>query len=149
MALHHTAGLRPEDPAEAEAEMRFLQDFHQRGRGWNDIGYHFVIDGAGRVYEGRPETAVGAHARGANEGNLGLSLMGRYAPDGHRLGEGQWDAIVALGRRLRRAHRIEAEALRGHRDYSATDCPGDLYPHLPALRSAIGAEEPALWLGGR
>lgn len=60
--------------------MRQMQSFHQRGHGWTDIGYHFVIFPSGRVYEGRPANTVGAHAL---NGNLmpGISFAGNYERD--------------------------------------------------------------------
>src|SRR5206468_2171048 len=63
-------------------EVRGIQAFHQGPeRGWADIGYHFVIDGAGRVFEGRHADVLGAHAGGANMDNIGIAMMGDYNRD--------------------------------------------------------------------
>ena len=63
-----------------KAAMRQMQGFHQNTRGWTDLGYHYVIFPSGRVYEGRPEETVGAHAL---NGNLmpGISFAGNYEKD--------------------------------------------------------------------
>ena len=60
------------------AEMRFIQDFHQNGRGWTDIGYHYCVDDAGRIYEGVPRDFRGTHVGGANTGNIGISMFGNF-----------------------------------------------------------------------
>lgn len=136
---HHTAGRLPDGLEESLAEMRFLQDFHQNGRGWNDIGYHFIIDGEGRVFQGRPIDAQGAHVLSANEGNVGISLMGSYhAPYWHQVTPAQLEAIKRLGAWLRDTLGVSPESYRGHRDYRGTTCPGDAaYKHLPGIREAL------------
>ena len=75
---HHTAGRRTETLEDGLAEMRFIQDFHQNGRGWPDIGYHYCMDDAGRIYEGVPPDFRGTHVGGANTGNIGISLFGNF-----------------------------------------------------------------------
>ena len=81
-AQHHTAGRRVSTQADGIAEMQFIQDFHQNGRGWQDIGYHFCIDDAGRIYEGVPPDFRGTHAGGNNTGNIGISYMGNFHVSG-------------------------------------------------------------------
>ena len=71
LTLHHSAGFSAENLEEGIAQMQAIQIFHQDVRGWSDIGYHFVIDKAGNIYQGRPETVMGAHTSGANTGNIG------------------------------------------------------------------------------
>ena len=66
MTLHHSAGFSAETLEEGIAQMQAIQLFHQDIRGWSDIGYHFVIDKAGNIYQGRPETVIGAHTGGSN-----------------------------------------------------------------------------------
>lgn len=145
ITLHHTSGPRPERWDEVVTEIRFLQDLHQRGRGWNDIGYHFVIDGSGRIFEGRPQTVLGAHTLANNAGNLGVAFMGNFNqdlpfsthPTGHQI-----EAFLRLGRFLMDRYALSTKRLRGHRDYRATSCPGDhLYPRLPWLREELGRNE--------
>ncbi|MGH9164681.1 MAG: peptidoglycan recognition protein family protein, partial [Acidimicrobiales bacterium] len=91
--VHHTVTTNDDpDPA---ATVRAIYTFHTQVRGWNDIGYNFVVDGRGRVYEGRWSRSygadeqptgedlsrrgvVGAHAEGANTGSVGIALLGDF-----------------------------------------------------------------------
>ncbi|MBI4345644.1 MAG: N-acetylmuramoyl-L-alanine amidase [Elusimicrobia bacterium] len=139
---HHTAGKYTSTLQESLAEIRFIQDFHQTGRGWSDVGYHYLVDGAGRIFRGRPIDARGAHVRGFNEGNIGISLLGNYHPPyDDAMTPAQREAVRRLGAWLRDRYGIQPSVLRGHRDYNPrTDCPGDLtYALLPELRRAIEA----------
>ncbi len=76
ITIHHTAG-HSENP---EGQVRGIQRSHF-GRGFSDIGYHFLIDRAGTVYEGRPPTVMGAHVLGANTGKVGISFIGCFDDD--------------------------------------------------------------------
>ena len=148
VTIHHTAGLRTKTLEESLAEVRFIQDFHQNGRGWSDIAYHFLIDAQGNIFEGRPEAVVGSHVRLHNEGNVGIALLGDYhPPKNDQPTPEQAAAVVALGRYLvaRYDVKVGTETVRGHRDYnSATSCPGDIvYALLGELRSRFGEPAPA------
>ncbi|MBI4678849.1 MAG: N-acetylmuramoyl-L-alanine amidase [Elusimicrobia bacterium] len=142
--MHHTAGTKPRTYDEAVQEMRFIQDYHINGRGWIDIGYHFVISPAGHAFQGRPEGAKGAHALGHNTGNLGVSFMGNYhAPIADEPAQESLDAFVSLGRRLSSDYAIPPERLETHRDLGSTDCPGDiLYAKFPELKALIAGQAP-------
>ncbi|MBI5210748.1 MAG: N-acetylmuramoyl-L-alanine amidase [Elusimicrobia bacterium] len=139
MTIHHTAGASAFTLEDARVEMRLIQRYHQAGRGWNDIGYHFVIDGSGRVFQGRPETVVGAHVLNHNTGNVGVSFMGNYHPPVNaQPSAAQLGAFLGLARWLVAAYSIDPRALLGHRDQQATDCPGDnLYARVDELRRAL------------
>ncbi|MBI5623202.1 MAG: N-acetylmuramoyl-L-alanine amidase [Elusimicrobia bacterium] len=142
ITIHHTAGAQPETLDDARSEMRLIQRYHQAGRGWNDIGYHFLIDGAGRIFQGRPENVLGAHVLNHNMGNIGISFMGNYQlPINDQPSPEQLKAVVALVRWLSEAYSIPLANLAGHRDLGKTDCPGDnLYSRLPEIREA--ADQP-------
>ena len=91
LTVHHTAGINDDpDPA---ATVRAIYRFHTIDRGWGDIGYQFLIDGRGTVYEGRQtdtstatppafdangKVVQGAHVANHNSGNIGVSLLGTY-----------------------------------------------------------------------
>src|SRR6185436_14898125 len=65
ITVHHGGDRIPEPPValnEAVKRMQSYQDTHQVRRGWADIGYHYVIDGAGRIWEAREIKWQGAHA---------------------------------------------------------------------------------------
>jgi N-acetylmuramoyl-L-alanine amidase len=55
---------------------RYHMDTPPKGRGWSDIGYHAVIEFDGGLFRGRPDDHQGAHVEGANDGNLGVCLIG-------------------------------------------------------------------------
>ena len=92
MTFHHAAGFTATTREEGLAQVKAIQDLHQNVRGWSDIGYQFVIDRGGRLYQGRPfldastslgelpRLALGAHVGGANTGNIGICLLGCYHP---------------------------------------------------------------------
>src|SRR5205809_4829465 len=65
--VHHTAGTNAYTPAQSAAIVRGIQLYHVKGNGWNDIGYNFLIDRYGTVYEGRgggiDKNVIGAHAQ--------------------------------------------------------------------------------------
>ncbi|KAM9792964.1 N-acetylmuramoyl-L-alanine amidase [Neosynchiropus ocellatus] len=78
--IHHT--YEPSSPclsfASCSSGMRSMQRFHQEYRGWNDIGYSFVVGSDGYIYEGRGWTALGTHTRGRNSVGYGVSFIGNY-----------------------------------------------------------------------
>ena len=142
MTLHHTAGFAATTLAEGLEQVRRIQDFHQNGRGWSDIGYQFLMDQEGRLYQGRPflnesdpfdqgpRLAHGAHAGGANTGNIGISLMGCYhPPEGARCRDEMTfsaiDSLVATFGFMSERYEVPPDNMRGHRDFGSTACPGD------------------------
>lgn len=146
VTLHHSDGRRTLTLAESLDEAKFIQDFHQNGRGWIDIGYHFIVDVSGNIIEGRPEGTLGAHTLANNEGNVGVVLLGTYhTPTNDRATAPQLEALVALGRYLVKRYGIDPSSLKGHRDYRETVCPGDkAYPSVENLRKAFaGGPVPA------
>ena len=155
MTLHHTAGFSAKTLAEGLEQVRRIQQFHQTGRGWSDIGYQFLMDQAGRLYQGRPflndavpfdqgPTLVqGAHVGGANRGNIGVSLMGCYhPPEGtgcqDKMTATAVDSLVAMFGFLSERYDVSPDRMRGHRDFSATACPGENnYQLLPDFRLQV------------
>ncbi len=155
MTLHHTAGFGATTLREGLEQVRRIQDFHQNGRGWNDIGYQFLMDQEGRLYQGRPfinesapwdqgpPLAHGAHVGGANTGNIGVSLMGCYhPPEGGNCRDEMTrpaiDSLVTTFAFLSERYGVSPEQMRGHRDFSQTACPGENnYVQLPSFRMQV------------
>lgn len=155
MTFHHAAGFTATTLEDGKAQVKAIQDFHQNGRGWSDIGYQFVIDRGGNVYQGRPfldnsttleavpELSLGAHVGGANTGNIGICLLGCYhPPEGSscvdQITTEALDSYITMFAYLGEAYNIpvNSETLKGHRDFSATSCPGDNnYALLPSIRT--------------
>jgi hypothetical protein len=135
VTVHHTDGPRTTTMAESIAAVRSIQHYHRnvsdRRKGlWDDIGYHFIIDGAGRVFEGRHAEVVGSHARNFNTGNVGISLMGNF--DRMQLEDAQRESLVRLVTFLSIRYRRDPSAvgfIEPHEHYAelggrGTDCPG-------------------------
>jgi hypothetical protein len=136
ISVHHTEAFQAFSQTDAAQEMRVIQNFHQKGRGWIDIAYHFVIDGSGRIWEGRPVGVVGAHVKNKNDGNIGISLMGDFhAPKNNQPSMAQIQSLVTLLKYLTAKYQIPVSRIKGHRDQEDTSCPGDiLYARLDDIR---------------
>jgi hypothetical protein len=144
--LHHTQAHYPKTFDDAVIEMQFIQDFHQNGRGWNDIAYHFLIDPAGNVFEGRPVNVIGSHVKDRNTGNVGISIMGNYhAPAHDKFTQLTQDSFVAVARYVKDTYEIKVSSFYAHRELGNTDCPGDdLYAKMTLLRGLIYAPQQPL-----
>ena len=159
--VHHTAGENGYSRSEAAAIVKGIQLFHVQGNGWNDIGYNFLVDRFGTIYEGRfggaDRNVVGAHAMGFNTGSVGIALLGTYE-DAAPSAAAQ-DAIARLvAWRLDLAHvdptafltfisggsdryasgiPVLLNGVSGHRDTGFTACPGDvLYGRLGTIAAS-------------
>src|SRR4029078_11306975 len=80
--IHHTAGTTSYTASQSAAIVRGIEVYHVKGNGWNDIGYNFLVDKYGQVFEGRyggvGKNVIGAHAEGFNTGSVGVALLGTY-----------------------------------------------------------------------
>ncbi|MGF1511699.1 MAG: N-acetylmuramoyl-L-alanine amidase [Myxococcota bacterium] len=128
ITLHHTASSVRDDD-DAASHVRILQTFHQEGRGWCDIGYHFLIAPSGEVFEGRPLHRTGAHVAGHNLGNIGVALLGCF--DSHGCTSPEWPTKEAVEAVRRLTEHIADVAGGGfevpvapHRAHAQTLCPG-------------------------
>jgi N-acetylmuramoyl-L-alanine amidase-like protein len=160
--VHHTAGSNSYTKGQSASIVRAIELYHVQGNGWNDIGYNFLVDKYGQIFEGRyggmTKPVVGAHAMGFNTGSVGISVIGDYGSTA--ISPAARAALVSLiAWRLDFAHvdplssvvRISAgnpryppgravtlKAISGHRDVYPTSCPGaSLYSQLPAIRTAV------------
>ena len=59
-----------------------IKDWHVNGRGWKDVGYHYVIYLDGRIKKGREDSVQGAHTKGHNKNSLGICYIGGVEEDG-------------------------------------------------------------------
>ena len=84
--VHHTAGNNSYTASQSAAIVRGIEVYHVKGNGWNDIGYNFLVDKYGQVFEGRyggvDKNVIGAHAEGFNTGSTGVALLGTYGSAG-------------------------------------------------------------------
>lgn len=116
----------------AEAKSASVEDINRWHieRGWAGIGYHYYIRKDGRVYRGRPEWAVGAHALGHNSRAIGICCEGAYMTE--TMPAAQLAALKALIREM--MHKYPGAKLLRHKDVNETDCPGRNFPWAEAQR---------------
>jgi uncharacterized protein with LGFP repeats len=162
--VHHTATPNGYAAADSAAIVRSIYLYHVRGNGWDDIGYNFLVDRFGRVFEGRyggvSANVIGAHTGGFNVGSFGVAVIGDFnakTPStaavqslerllAWRLDVAHVDprgpaVLVSQGNERFAAGRVvHFNAISGHRDAGLTDCPGQrLYALLPTIRTAVAA----------
>jgi hypothetical protein len=162
--VHHTAGSNTYSRAQSAAIVRGIQLYHVRSNGWDDIGYNFLVDKYGQIFEGRfggiDRNVVAAHAQGFNEGSVGVALLGNY--DAGAVTPLARSALVrVLAWRLDVAHLnpmsllnwtsggnprfatgvpVTLRAIGGHRDTGFTSCPGSrLYSELNSIARLVDA----------
>ena len=143
MTVHHSGepgGISTISKWGSAREILRIQRYHQSERAWADIGYHYVVDRDGRVWQGRPVSYQGAHAKGdANRGNIGIVVLGNYSYRKQTLTIKQRDSLKLLVLKLGQYFSIppgrlytHGEILPGH-----TTCPG---PHLTAYTRTLRTE---------
>ncbi len=135
LAVHHTAMTVTGDTRTGVERMRALYQYHSQNRGWGDVGYHFIIDEDGQIYEGRDggRNVVGGHAYCNNVGTIGVALMGNFEleqPSQPQMKSLQWllaDLADQYDIDLTKPVRYHGKSyppIVGHRDLISTACPG-------------------------
>lgn len=165
--VHHTVtSNEPPDPGQV---LRNIWDWHVNENGWLDIGYNFLIDHHGNIYQGRYNPSLedadvrGAHAGRANGRSVGIGLIGQFEPGSSpaagmpesaaldalteliawRFTQNSIDPLGAAPILVNPDGESNLPRISGHRDVSATVCPGEhLYILLPDIRQNVtGAME--------
>lgn len=134
ITIHHSGGelFTGSSRADAADEIRKIQKYHQNEQGWADIGYHYVVDRAGNIWQARRLCYQGAHARGAaNYGNVGIVLLGNFCQQG--ITQPQRESLQRLVGKLCEHFNIAPQSIYTHREIAngKTDCPG------PALARCV------------
>tara|TARA_B100001250_G_scaffold88319_2_gene73104 strand:+ start:4125 stop:4538 length:414 start_codon:yes stop_codon:yes gene_type:complete len=117
----HCAATRPSMDIDAET----IDKWHKE-RGFDKIGYHYLIKRDGGIEEGRKENEAGAHARGYNNKSLGVCLVGGVSEEDINVAENnftqeQWQSFEHLIDQLEERH-LGAKII-GHNEISEKDCP--------------------------
>jgi hypothetical protein len=164
--VHHTVSSNAYRPSQSAGMVRAICLFHKYGNGWNDIGYNFVVDRYGQVFEARAggidESIVGAQAGGYNVYSTGAALLGNFTYAGPP--RKTFDALARLlawklalhgvqvpghvtvkvtpagapYSRYRAGASVRLNRVAGHRDADTTSCPGaGMYRQLPRLRQQV------------
>ncbi|MGO4255840.1 FG-GAP-like repeat-containing protein [Marmoricola sp. RAF53] len=152
--IHHTVNANDYTAAQVPALLRGIYAYHTQSRGWSDIGYNYLVDRFGRIWEGRyggvDRAVVGAHTLGYNEYAFAMSAIGNF--DVAQPPQALLDAYARLFAWKLSLYNIRADstklwvkdrylqAINGHRDVGQTACPGRyLYAKIPAVRAAAQA----------
>ena len=102
-----------------------IRRWHVEGRGWSDIGYHFVVLLDGTVEAGRPLERAGAHVKGRNRNSIGLCYVGGVGRDGKAakdtMNRAQEQSMLNLITALRAVY--GDVPVTGHNKYAAKACP--------------------------
>ena len=159
--VHHTAGTNNYSCADSPAIIRSIQAYQVLSRGWNDIGYNFLVDKCGTLFEGRrggvTRPVLGAHTYGFNTDSAGVAVLGTYSSrkispaaattlarvSAYKLGQYGYEPSgkarlveSASDGKFRRGTVVSFHRISGHRDAVVTECPGNaLYAQLAAVRT--------------
>ncbi|HEX6877687.1 MAG TPA: FG-GAP-like repeat-containing protein [Nocardioidaceae bacterium] len=148
--VHHTVNANGYTRAQVPAMIRGIYAYHTQTKGWSDIGYNFLVDRFGRIWEGRyggvDRPVVGAHTLNYNDYSFAMSALGNYQTA--KPSSAMLDAYGRLFAWKLSLHGVSASstrqwvgsryfrAINGHRDAGQTACPGQyLYDRLPTIRS--------------
>ncbi|MFE9924932.1 N-acetylmuramoyl-L-alanine amidase [Streptomyces sp. NPDC005774] len=159
--VHHTASGNNYTCAQAPSVIRGIYRYHTESMGWRDIGYNFLVDKCGKIYEGRAggvaNPVLGAHTLGFNSNTMGVAVLGTFSstspPAAAVTGVAQLTAwklglhgmdpsaktyLTSGGGNLyKKGTKVRLNVISGHRDGFNTECPGGkLYDKLGTARSA-------------
>jgi hypothetical protein len=167
--VHHTAGTNSYSCGDSAKILRSIHAYHVRSKHWNDIGYNFLIDKCGTLFEGRAggitRPVLGAHTMGFNSHAAGIAVLGDYAGRGvsakvkaviaqvaaYKIGMygnpagGSVMMTSAGSNKYRSGTTVRMKRISGHRDAVSTECPGNtLYRQLSSIRDL--ADDPVAGL---
>ena len=111
-------------PEGRDVKTETIKSWHVKGRGWSDIGYHYVIELDGSVKPGRPLHRSGAHTKGHNAGSIGICYVGGTSKDKKPKDtrtEAQRKAMDQLVDDLKMEH--PTASVHGHNEFAAKACP--------------------------
>jgi len=154
VTFHHSGetSLRQDIPfngitlAETITHLENVRSYHTRserdgGKGWGDIGYHFAIDRAGRIWQLRSLRYQGAHVKGADPHNVGIVCLGNF--NVQEPTAAQKEKMQLFSRLVRGQYKLARPMGRSngsvfmHCELGQSDCPGKhMKSYLPTIRSA-------------
>lgn len=160
--VHHTVNANNYTADQVPGIIRGIYNYHVKTRGWSDVGYNFLVDKFGRIWEGRAggvdRPVVGAHTSGYNNYSFAMSAIGNFEVTGAP--SAMLRAYGALFAWKLSLHGVDAAdtsqkigskyfpAISGHRDAGSTACPGRyLYAKIPRIREL--ADEGQAGFAGR
>jgi len=169
--VHHTVSANEYTAADSAGIVLSICKYHRDSNGWNDLGYNFIVDRFGQIFEGRAggvdQAVIGAQAEGYNRVSTGIANLGTFSdvPQSEA-------ALTAMGQligwklalhgvpttgtvtvtsgggktnRFPSGRAVTFQRISGHRDGCSTACPGNaLYAQLPEVRARAGRVNPAV-----
>ena len=152
--VHHTTNSNTYAASDVPAMMASMYTYHTGTNRWCDLGYNFVIDRFGRIWEGRSggvtKAIVGGHAQGFNTGSVGVSFLGQYEPGASPTSAAPSSAALTAASKIPTGSAsvtsggsnkwpkgtvLTLPRVIGHRDVGQTACPGqNVYAKLPNIR---------------
>ena len=160
--VHHTTGANSYAAGEVPGRILGICLFHINSRGWNDIGYNFLIDRFGVIWEGRAggvdKGVQGAHTAGFNSYSIGVAFLGDHGSSGptaaaeaalvkliswkfgvHNVNPTKITTLISKGsEKWPEGTQVSLHPVSGHRDGQSTSCPGEAcYRRLPSYRAQI------------
>ncbi len=151
LIVHHSAGSNT--ASDWAAVVRSIWHYHVDVHGWADIGYNWLIDPNGVLYEGRPDNVKGAHFSGHNSGTMGVCVLGNFQDADPKVSpsaaaietlehllcwKAEKEGIDPLATKYHASSGLNLKTISGHRDGGPTSCPGDsLYVLLPQIRTVV------------
>ncbi len=156
LVIHHSGNAILEEwtPLRLEERHRAKKQMVFGGEGWADVGYHFIVDQEGVLFEGRNLLFKGSHVEGGNTGKIGIVILGDFEPSfwesDNELMESQRKTAIELIKLLKTLFPT-LTTLGGHKDFKkdedgnpATECPGKtLYDQLDSIRAEVGLAKPS------
>lgn len=147
LIVHHAASTNAS--SDWSGVVRSIWDYHVNTNGWDDIGYNWLIDPNGVVYEGRGDNIQGAHFCGKNGGTAGICMLGDFTTTTPTMASQEklteflaWKAcdinIDPEGMAFHNSSGLMLSTIAGHREGCSTACPGaQFFPLFSQLRSGV------------
>jgi hypothetical protein len=167
--IHHTVTANDYSRAQAPSMVLGICRYHRYSNGWDDIGYNFLVDKYGRLYEGRAggigRAVIGAQVQGFNDQSTGIANLGthsskrqsrralratarllRWKLPHHGATTGGSVRLTSRGGSLNpypNGQKVRLKRISGHRDAQRNECPGSaLYGQLKRLRRMSDMKPP-------
>lgn len=141
VTVHHAGfpdGYHKQNENDVIVTLRNIQASHMDNRNWGDIGYHYVIDPAGRIWEARSLEHQGAHTHDNNPHNIGVMLLGNF--DKQQPTKAQTGSLEALICDLQGRFHVDCRHLFTHQELSPSTCPGhNLQRHMETFRHRLAS----------
>ncbi|MDT0437855.1 MULTISPECIES: peptidoglycan recognition protein [Streptomyces] len=164
--VHHSATGNGYSCGQSASVIRGIYRYHVKSLHWRDIGYNFLVDKCGKIYEGRAggvgKAVLGAHTLGFNTNSTGIAVLGSFGSakpptaavtavarlSAWKLGlyganpRGTTYLKSGGGNLYRKGKNVRLNVISGHRDGFATDCPGgQLYSRLGTIRTTAARDQ--------